>query len=113
MPNATAEKTKATGKPDILASMNKETAMPVPTRGRGLAPETIAVRDELLECMEKGEIRSFSNVTVENKEEFSRIVRNAGSHVDFEIATRHDKAASKLYWGPKSVMDDLASKKGK
>lgn len=109
MPTATA--TKADTK-NILGKMNKETAMPVPTRGRGLAPETIAVRDELIECMEKGEIRSFSDVTVENKEEFSRIVRNAGSHVDFDISTRHDKAASKLYWGPKEVMDRLANKKG-
>lgn len=109
---ATAEKTKGT-QSSILSKMNKETAMPVPTRGRGLAPETIAVRDELIECMEKNEIRSFSDVTVDNKDEFSRIVRNAGSHVDFEIATRHDKAANKLYWGPKSVMDSLASKGGK
>lgn len=103
--------TTKTGKPSILDKMSKEKEMPVPTRGRGLAPETIAVRDELNQCMKDRDIRSFSDVTVDGKDDYARIVRNAANHVDFEVSTRYDKSSKKLYWGPKEVMDELAEKR--
>lgn len=103
----------AAPKGGIMDKMSKETSMPVATRGRGLAPETIAVRDELLQCMKDHDIRSFSDVTAENKEDYAKIVRNAGNHVDFDVSTRHDRAAKKLYWGPKVVMDELSKTESK
>lgn len=84
-----------------------------PMRGRGPSADTLAVRAELEAQLKDRKGRSFSGVSKDDKEKFSRLVRNAGKMTgkpEIEVSTRFDPHNDKLLWGPKEVMEELQAK---
>jgi hypothetical protein len=84
-----------------------------PLRGRGFSAEVIAVRAELEACLTDRQGRSFDDVSEDEKEEYARIVRSAGSmrgKDEIKVTTRYVRSTNKLLWGPKEVMDELSKK---
>lgn len=106
--------TEETAVSPLLASMQVETELNVPLRGRGFDQDVIDIRAELEKCQTENTARSFQNVDEDNKETYARKVRSAGAmNPEIEVATRYIKGAKKLVWGPKSVLDAIGGKKSK
>ena len=106
MPTTTKDK-------GILGSMEVETELSAPVRGRSVSPEVLAIRTELEKCLAEGTLRSFTNVEKDKREDFARKIRSAGSmngKDEIVVSTRYIPSDSKLIWGPRSVMDQLSSK---
>ena len=100
---------------DLLAGMEVVEKVTLPRRGRGVDPDTIAIRKVLVQQMEEGTARSFSNVDKEKRETFARKIRAAGKLTnqgdekgEIKVSTRYDESAQKLIWGPESVLDALS-----
>jgi hypothetical protein len=99
----------------LLASMEVEEEVTVPLRGRGFDPDVIAIRGELEKALEEGTARSFTNCQDQkHRDTLARKIRTAGEKMTgrpiIKISTRYDGSSGKLIWGPKSVLDALASK---
>lgn len=99
---------------ELLKSMEVETEVHTPMRGRGYDPDVIAIREELEKALKEGTARSFPNCSdAKVRETLARKVRSAGEKMrgkdEIKVATRYDQAQDKLIWGPKEVLDKLSS----
>lgn len=88
------------------------------SRGRQEGEDIKALRDILRESMKSGKAKVFNGITdTHTKDTLVRKVRQAGNGAgedgsDVKVSTSYNKANGQLFWGPKSVIDQITGKSG-